>query len=812
MRLYENKNAGSFADAHLLGNGRLGASVYGGVPFEEVLINDDTLWSGSESYRVNGGYYDGLMRARALALAGDVKQANDIINDDMEGNWGEAYMPLASAHICVGQANDRRNMKLRRVMNPGECEPVSDYSRVLDLDSAVETISYLRAGVRYTREYFVSHSDQLIYARFRADGGALELALSMDSKLKHAVRVDESGVTLRGIAPDHAEPNYTPMQPPIVYLDEERSDALRFAARARVMSTDGEVSRDRSRIYVSGATYAVIAMAAGTNYAGYQAARDRDVECVVDRLEAQLCAAHDWDAALSAHMADYLALYGRVSIDLGEELTGALPTTQRCHMNGNGVFDPSVGALAAQYARYLLISGSRPGTQAENLQGIWNDSVQPPWSSNYTTNINVEMNYWPAEVFALSECHEPMFDLIRETAQSGRRTARDYYHLDGWVAHHNIDLWRMTVPACEDASWFFWPFGGAWMCQHLWTHYEYTHDDKFLREVAYPVLREAARFMLGYLCKDGDRLTIAPSTSPENKHIVPGGRSYRDLVSSVDPENRFSADLSEISAITKGSCMDMALIRELFGNVLMSVKALGLDEDDMCRDMRAAIDRLEPFKIGKLGALQEWHEDYEECTPGMGHVSHLYSVYPASVINERDFPAEYRAAYVSLQRRAAHGGMTAGWPGSWALCLAARFHDRVLCTRLLGSVTPHFTANMLTQGMVQIDSIFGYAAGIAEMLIQSHNGYIELLPTPAYGWVNGSFTGLRARGGFECDLKWQANAPRCGSIKSHLGGACAVKADGLKGVRLPGGETVLPGADGIVRFDSNAGERYEVVF
>lgn len=811
MRLYENTSARTFEDAHLLGNGRLGATIYGGVPFEEILINDDTLWSGSESYRVNEGYYDNLKRAQALALSGDVKQANNIINDEMEGTWGEAYMPLASAHICVGQKNDRRNMKLKHVISP-DAALIKDYSRVLDLDDAVETVEYRLGDALYRREYFVSYDRQLIYARFSAEGGPLDLAASMDSKLKHSVRVSDGAVTLRGIAPDHAEPSYTPVQPPLVYLDESESNALRFAAQMRVIDTDGKVFTDRTRIYVNDASYAVIAIAAGTNYAGYMQPRDRDVNRVVDRLADEFTAAGHWDDALRAHIAGYQALYWRVKLDLDEEITGALPTSQRFALNGGGVFDPSVGALAAQYARYLIISGSRPGTQAENLQGIWNDSVQPPWSSNYTTNINVQMNYWPAEIFALSECHEPMFDLIRETAQSGERTARDYYHLDGWVAHHNVDLWRMTQPACENASWFFWPFGGVWMCQHLWTHYEYTRDEKFLRDVAYPIIRGAAKFMLGYLCEDGDRLTIAPSTSPENNHIVPGGRNYRDMVSDVDPQNRFSSDMTEISAITKGSCMDMTFARELFGNVLNATKLLELAEDDMCAQLRAALPKLEPYKISRFGTLQEWYEDYEECTPGMGHVSHLYSVYPASIINDRDFPAEYRAAYLSLQRRVAHGGMTIDWPGSWALCLAARFHDRGLCTRLLSSVPTNFGANMLTKGYVQIDAIFGFAAGIGEMLLQSHNGYIELLPTPAFGWVNGSFSGLRARGGFECDLSWRANAICSGRVKSHRGGECAVKAEGFRGVKLPDGKIVKPDADGIARFASEVGGEYELMF
>ena len=802
MKLYEKQSASSFAETHLLGNGRLGATVYGGVPFEEILIHDDTLWSGSESYRVNEQYYDNLLRARELVLQGEVKKANNIINDEMEGTWGEAYMPLASVHVCIGQKNDRRNMKLWRIMNPEESTPIQGYSRVLDLETAVETIEYTSGDASYRREYFVSYDKQLIYARFSAQNTELNLAVSIDSKLMHTICMSDDTLTLRGRAPDHSEPSYTRMEPGTLYLEENASQSLRFAAQLRVIATDGSIFSDRSRIYVNGGSYAVVAIAAGTNYAGYMQERNHDVNSVVSKISQQLNAAANWNDALAAHISDHKALYGRVSLNLDEEITGALPTSQRLSLNGSGVFDPSVSALIAQYARYLIISGSRPGSQAENLQGIWNDSIRPPWSSNYTTNINVEMNYWPAEIFALSECHEPMCDLVNETAISGHRTARDYYHLDGWTAHHNVDLWRMSVPACEDAAFFFWPFGGAWMCQHLWTHYEYTHDEKFLRETAYPVIREAARFVLGYLCEDGDRLTIAPSTSPENRHIIPGGRSYRDMVSMVDPENRFSSNLVEISALTKGSCMDMTFTRELFNNVLNSTKLLGIEEDELCARMRDALTRLSPYRISKFGTLQEWYEDYEECTPGMGHVSHLYSVYPASIINERDFPAEYKAAYLSLQRRIAHCGMTTDWPGAWAMCLAARFHDRELCTRLLASVPTNLGSNMLTKDTFQIDAVFGYAAGVGEMLLQSHNGYIELLPTPAYGWVNGSFSGLRARHGFECDLQWKANTICSGRIISHLGGSCAIKAEGLKSVVLPDGNELLPGEDGIARFES----------
>ena len=809
MNLYEREPAQRFDDAHLLGNGRLGASVYGGVPFEEILINDDTLWSGSESYRVNEEYYDYLKQAQALALKGEVKKAYELINDHMEGSWSQAYMPLGSALICVGQKDARRNMPFKHVLHP----EVSDYRRTLDLDTATETVTYHIGDVSYKREYFVSKPRELIYVRLSAEGGPLDFSVTLDSPLKHSVKVEDGQVTLSGIAPDFAEPSYNPVRPTLIYYEEDQSDALRFAARARIISTDGNVSFDRDRFYVAGASYAVLMIAAGTNYAGFEKPRDRDVNSVIERLNEQLNAAAGWPEALHEHIEDYRALYSRVTLDLGEEISGSQPTSTRFKMNAEGVFDPSVAALAAQYARYLLISGSRPGTQAENLQGIWNDRIAPPWSSNYTTNINVQMNYWPAELFALSECHEPMFDLVRECAESGKRAARDYYHLDGWVAHHNVDLWRMCVPACEDASFFFWPFGGAWMCQHLWTHYEYTLDETFLKEVAYPVIREAARFMLGYLCEDEDgrHLTIAPSTSPENKFIAPGS-TYRDVIADVNPENRFSADKQEISAVSKGSCMDMTIIRELFYNTLHAEEILGIDHDALSLEMQEALPRLSPYKIGKTGALQEWFWDYEECTPGMGHMSHLYSVYPANIINERDFPEEYRAAYVSLMRRRAHGGLTIQWPGAWALCLAARFYDRVTCTSLLASMTESFTSNLLVKDYIQIDAIFGFAAGIGEMLLQSHRGFIELLPTPAYGWVNGSFSGLRARGGFECALTWHDYAPCAGSIRSLLGRPCQVKAQGLKGVRLPDGEFVPAGEDGLVRFDTARDAVYELVF
>lgn len=812
MRIWEKTPAARFEDAHLLGNGRLGATVYGGVPTEEILLNDDTLWSGQEGYTLNEAYYDNLLRAREMTLAGDVKGAYELINDVMPGAWGEAYMPLASFYLTVGQKDDRRNMALRRVLELGD-DPVSDYSRSLSLDEACARVEYRRDGVRFTREVFVSCPRQIAAVKLTAESGPLHFALSADSKLRYTVKTRDGELSLLGVAPDHAEPSYTPAKPTLVYHDEAISDAIRFAACARVAETDGQVTTDGTRVYVRDASYAVVHIAAGTNYAGYKVPRDKDAQRVLD-AQGQLlqqCAGMKYDELRAEHVADHQSLYNRVSLSLGEPITDGLPTSERLKMNAETLDDPSVSALALQYSRYLIIAGSRPGTQALNLQGIWNDRVSPPWSSNYTTNINVQMNYWPAETLALSDCHGPMMDLVRESADSGARTAKDYYHARGWVAHHNIDLWRMTTPCCEDASFFWWPFGGAWLAQHLWTHYEFTKDEDFLRETAYPIIRDASRFMLDFMVElDGELLT-APSTSPENKYILPGVTSYRSLINEVTPENRFSANKSAIGTITKGSTMDMTMIRELFINTRAAANILKID-DEILPQIDRAYERLTRYKIGKLGQLQEWYEDYEECTPGMGHVSHLYSVYPAGIINEKDAPEAFRAAEVSLMRRVLHGGMKDNWPGSWAMCLGARFHNRTLCGMLARSICENLSANMLVKGYIQLDAIQGLGAGIAEMLIQSHTGEIELLPAISYTWSTGSFTGFRARGGFIVDAQWDRGALTAAAIESPLGGNCALRAQGLKRVLDRGGHVVAEAIDGRAAFKTEPGAAYRAEF
>jgi len=773
-KLFENKPAMVFEDAHLLGNGSLGASVYGGVPYEKILINHDTLWSGQEHQKINSGTKRNLGKARELVLAGRLKEANNLINDEMMGYWSESYQPLGNLHLTLGQTDDWRSMKLRRVL---ENNVTVGYRRTLVLNDAVESITYEQGGVHYTREYFVSYPDQVIAMRLKADGGPLSFVLTMDSPLRHETRMASEGVIMTGRAPDRVDTSDFITQPAVSYLEDAQSDSLRFAAYAAVTDTDGQISRDSFRLTVANASYAVILLAANTNYSGYKVARDRDSQRVLAGCEAVVkkAASKGYAALKRDHIADYVELFNRMDVKIGDPVTDELPTSARLEALSGAIDDPSLSALVLQYVRYLTIAGSRPGSQAMNLQGIWNPSAVPPWNSNYTMNINVQMNYWSVESLNLSECHQPLIDLIRELADSGQAAAQELYGANGWVAHHNTDLWRMATLAGEDAAWSWWPFGGIWLCHHLWQHYLYTLDETFLRDTVHPILRGAGRFLLDFLTEDGKgHLVTAPSTSPENKFLLPGGY-FKEKLSQVSAGNRFSPNEADVGAVCKASTMDLTMVRELFGNFLTAVEKLGID-DRLAPDIRDALAKLSPFQIGSHGQLQEWDEDYEECTPGMGHMSHLYGVYPAAVITDSGTPELFVAAEKAFLRRKMHGGLNGGgWPGAWALALASRFKNVTICAQTNNSIAHGMAANFLGKGSTQIDGILGWGAGIAEMLLQSHEGYIELLPALPPLWQRGFIRGLRARMGLTVDLYWDKNRLTGVDIASAKGGTFLIK-------------------------------------
>ncbi len=831
--LYEQKPAEAFWDAHYLGNGRLGLSVMGRIPREEIFINEDTLWSGSESFAERPDFYEKLMEVRRLSLSGQVKEANNIINDEMAGRWQETYLPMASLHIMTGMPDNTRNMALKNII---EQKPAADadYSRILDLETAVETVSWDANGIRYTRSCFVSHPADCALIRFFAssdnDPKPLCFALDLESVLKSESRVTENAFLLTGIAPDHCEPGYTPVTPAAFYGPEEASKALRFAAAASILSTDGTVLTDGQRIYVNHASHACIALQAKTNYAGFGIPRDNRTESLARSVLGDLArmkdrmVREDFEALLSEHIEDYRSLYGRVEIDLGKALTGSLPTSKRMECCARGCDDPALYALYLQYSRYLTIAGSRPGSQPANLQGIWNDQPAPPWCSNYTTNINVEMNYWPAEPLALPECHLPLMEMLKELRIAGRKTAEHYYHLGGWTAHHNVDLWRGSEPACEDAAWSWWPFGGAWMCQHIWTHYEYTGDLDFLREM-YPVLREQAEFMLGFLTENAEGfLVTAPSISPENRFLTGSAEETASLAEEIASGSRCSPNHPSISAVTTACTMDMSILRELFANVCRADELLNMGDKDFTEKLKEAGRRFPPYKTGKYGQLLEWQEDYEECSPGMVHISHMYPVYPGSLISEKT-PGLFEAARRSLERRQLHAAESGGWPAAWRICLEARFGNALECGHLIKSMGKGFGCGMLTKNTQQIDAIFGLGAGIAEMLLQSQNGVIRLLPAIPADWQEGCLKGMKARGGYTVDLAWKESHLTEGFITASQSGPCRLQADGLLAVTdaadgLPAvsdaangrGLAAAEGGRSIVTFPAEAGKRYRLVF
>ncbi|MGB8454153.1 MAG: glycoside hydrolase family 95 protein [Anaerocolumna sp.] len=790
-RLYEKTPASLFDDAHLLGNGSLGASVYGGVPYEQILINHDTLWSGRERDKISTGTKENLKLCRDMIMEGKLKEANDLINNEMLGYWSEAYQPLGNLYITMGHTGDLRSMKQRRILlneNPYEYE---NYSRILSLDDAVERIEYDQNGIHFTREMFVSHVDHILAIKLTAENGPMDFSLSMDSPLRHEQEIYDNAVAVIGRAPDRVEPYEPHFNPKIVYKQDAKSDALRFAAVAGITETDGEVTLDEFRIYVKGATHAVICLSADTNYAGYKVKRSRDARGVFEKCSRRIQDTREksYENLMQEHIKDYQKLYGRFSIDLGDSLTGNLPTSERLELY-NRIDDTTLPALILQYSRYLLIAFSRPGTQPGTLQGIWNPVMCSAWACNYTTNINVQMNYWGAESLGLSECHLPLMEFIKDLSESGRKSARELYGARGWVTHHNTDIWRMTELAGEDASWAWWVFGGIWLCQHLWQHYEFTKDIQFLKETVYPVLKGAVEFVLDFVTKDQNgTIVTAPSTSPENKFFLTSGYTEKEITR-IKAENRFSANEINISAVCKASTMDLVMIRELMANYISAAQMLNR-ENEYETEIKETLEKLLPFQTGKYRQLQEWNEDYEECTPGMAHVSHLYSVYPASIINPADTPKLYEAARMSLVRRMQHGSTRHNWPGAWAICLNARFGDGALCNRINSEMAGGLGANLLVKGVLQIDAIMGWGAGISEMLLQSQNGSIQLLPAAAPSWINGKVKGICARGGFTVDMEWDNGKLSKAVISSQGGGHCDVRYKDFKAdIYVPAGSSI----------------------
>ena len=745
FKLWYKHPAAKWTEALPVGNGRLGAMVFGKTDEERIQFNEETYWSGGPySQTVKGGYKE-LPEIQKLIFEGDYIKAHRLFGRHLMG-----YPVEQQKYQSLGDL-------ILKFAASGE---VQEYRRELDLDTAVSSVSYLQGGVRYVREVFSTPVDQAIAIRLTADQpGSISFIAELRGCRNEAhsnyatdyFQMDgygDDGLIVRGKSAD--------------YLGVEGK--IKYQARLKAVPAGGQIVVDEPYLRISGADAVTLHIAAATNFVNYKDVSG-DPQARVDAV-LEAVGKRSYEDIKADHIREHRRLFRRAAISLPAGPTSDLPTDERLAAF-DGANDPALAALYFQFGRYLLISASRSGTQPANLQGIWNESMNPSWDSKYTTNINTEMNYWPAEVGNLSECTEPLFRMIKELTEQGRDVAREHYGAGGWVFHQNTDLWRVAAPM-DGPDWGTFTAGGAWLCTHLWEHYLFSGDADFLRD-AFPVMKGCVEFFLDFLVEHPKYgwLVTNPSTSPENFPAWPGNDPFYDEV---------CAWMTPGTTICAGSTIDMQILSDLFGYVGEAAKILGVDQE-FRKVILEKRGRLAPMRLGKNGDLQEWLEDWGQKEKSHRHISNLYGLYPGNQISLKRTPELAHGCRVVLEQRGLEGN---GWASAWKMACWARLAEPTKALENFNYCVHNYTLPSLfsiCSKAMQVDGSFGVAAAVAEMLLQSHEGELNFLPALPASWSEGSVEGLCARGGFEVSFSWKGRTQEGATIQSRNGHKCRIRTD-----------------------------------